>query len=68
MRRGQKRDIEVYKIDGEYVGTFRSARKAAEFCNITSTAIYLVLHGKLKHAQGYTFKEVNNGKETCGHV
>ena len=56
MRRGQKRDIEVYK-DGEYVDTFRSARKAAEFCNITSTAIYLVLHGKLRHAQGYTFRE-----------
>lgn len=56
MRRGQKRDIEVYK-DGEYVDTFRSARKAAEFCNITPTAIYLVLHGKLRHAQGYTFKE-----------
>lgn len=68
MRRGQKRDIEVYKLDGEYVGTFRSARKAAEYCNnISSTAIYLVLHGKLRQAQGYTFKEVNNGKEeeTC---
>lgn len=63
MRRGQKRDIEVYKLDGEYVGTFRSARKAAEYCNhISSTAIYLVLHGKLKHAQGYTFKEVKENR------
>lgn len=57
MRRGKKRDIEVYKVDGEYVDTFRSARKAAEYCKITSTSIYLVLHGKLKQAQGYTFKE-----------
>jgi len=64
MRRGQKRDIEVYKLDGEYVGTFRSARKAAEYCKITPTSIYLVLHEKLVHAQGYTFKEHKDEKET----
>lgn len=57
MRNGQKRDIEVYRLDGEYIDTFRSARKAAEYCDISSTAVYLVLHGKLRHAQGYTFKE-----------
>lgn len=57
MRNGQKRDIEVYRLDGEYINTFRSARQAAIFAGVSSTAVYLVLHGKLRHAQGYTFKE-----------
>ena len=56
MRRGQKREIEVYK-DGEYVQTFPSARQAALFVGVSSTAIYHVLHGSIRQAQGYTFKE-----------
>ena len=57
MRRGQKRAIEVYRTDGEYVDTFPSARQAAIFAGVSSTAVYHVLHGKIRQAQGYTFKE-----------
>lgn len=48
--------VEVYKENGEYVGTFRSFHSASDTLNVGRKEIKKVINGEMKKAKGYIFK------------
>jgi hypothetical protein len=55
--------IEQYSLDGEYIQTFESATKAAEFFNCHISSILAVVNGKQKTSRGFKWKYKNLKKD-----
>lgn len=62
FRRGKRRSVDVWTKEGEYIGTFPSLSKAAERADVSISAVSYVLSGQRTSANGYVFKEANNGQ------
>lgn len=56
-RRGKRRPIEVWTIEGEFIGIYPSLTKAAERADVCVSSVSSVLSGKLGSANRYVFKE-----------
>lgn len=57
FRRGKKRTVEAWTVDGEYKGEYDSLTEAAKDCDVSLSSVSYVLAGKRNSANGYVFLE-----------
>ena len=50
--------LEMYTVDGTFVGIFHSAQQIGRLFNLNPNKIYLVSNNKIESYNGYTFKKV----------
>jgi hypothetical protein len=47
--------VTVSKVDGEFVGHYKTAAEASRALNLRNTEVYRCLHGKQRHVKGFVF-------------
>lgn len=52
--------IDVYDLDANYIGTYKSAREVSRQLNINISSIVRALNGTYQQAKGYQFTYTNN--------
>lgn len=62
FRRGKRRSVDVWTKEGKYKGNYKSLSEAARDCDVSISAVSYVLSGQRTSANGYVFKEANNGQ------